>query len=63
VDAYHSLEHDGGRDDLVRLQRRMLERFLTQPQRLSQDDVDYLLDKIDQLSLAAAHATASAAAA
>jgi uncharacterized protein (DUF2336 family) len=63
VDAYHSLEHDGGRDDLARFQRRMLERFLTQPHGLSRDDVDYLLDKIDQLSLVAAHPTAPAAAA
>jgi hypothetical protein len=28
----------------------MLQRFLTQPQAASREDVDYLLDKMDQLS-------------
>jgi len=51
VDAYHSLEFDGGPDDKARFQRHMLERFLTQPNAVSRDDVDYLLDKIDRLSL------------
>jgi len=50
VDAYHALEFDGGPHDLARFQRRMLERFLTQPVAISRDDVDYLLDKIDQLA-------------
>jgi uncharacterized protein (DUF2336 family) len=62
VDAYHSMDFDGRPDDLARFQRRMLERFLTQPIAISRDDVDYLLDKIDQLAApadldeAAAHA-------
>jgi len=59
VDAYHSLEYEGGADELGRFQRRMLERFLTQPQSVSREDLDYLLDKIDQLApepLAAAEA-------
>jgi uncharacterized protein (DUF2336 family) len=51
VDAYHAMEFDGGADDLPRFQRRMLERFLTQPVAISRDDVDWLLDKIDQLTL------------
>ena len=50
VDAYHAMEFDGGADDLPRFQRRMLERFLTQPVAISRDDVDWLLDKIDRLT-------------
>jgi len=50
VDAFHSLEFEGDANDLQRFQRRLLERFLTQPQPASRDDVDYLLDKVDQLS-------------
>jgi len=53
IDAYHSMEFDGGPGDLARFQRRMLERFLSQPVAISRDDVDWLLDKIDQLSLPA----------
>ena len=30
----------------------MLQRFLTQPQTAAREDVDYLLDKMDQLSAA-----------
>ena len=48
VDAYHSIESD--QEDLARFQRRLLQRFLSQPQAMSRDDVDYLLDAIDQLS-------------
>ena len=51
TEAYHSLEFDGGPDDMARFQRHMLERFLTQPNAVSRDDVDYLLDKIDCLSM------------
>jgi uncharacterized protein (DUF2336 family) len=50
VDAYHAMEFDGGPDDLPRFQRRMLQRFLSQPLAISRDDVDWLLDKIDQLT-------------
>lgn len=53
VDAYHSMEFDGREGDLARFQRRMLERFLSQPVAISRDDVDWLLDKIDQLSVPA----------
>jgi uncharacterized protein (DUF2336 family) len=58
VDTYHSLDFDGGADDRPRFQRRMLERFLTQNPVASRDDVDYLLDKIDQLAIDAAPALA-----
>jgi hypothetical protein len=50
VDAYHATEFDGGPDGLPRFQRRMLERFLSQPVAISREDVDWLLDKIDQLT-------------
>lgn len=50
VDTYHSMEYDGGARDLERFQAHMLQRFLTQPQAAARDDVDYLLDKMDQLS-------------
>lgn len=53
VDTYHSVEFDGGQRDVERFQERMLQRFLTQPQAASREDVDYLLDKMDQLSRAA----------
>ncbi|HVN02121.1 MAG TPA: DUF2336 domain-containing protein [Caulobacteraceae bacterium] len=50
VDAFHSVEFDGEPGDLARFQRRMLERFLSQPQAMSKDDVDYLIDKMDRLA-------------
>lgn len=50
VDTFHSMEFDGGARDLERFQQQMLERFLTQPQSASRDDVDYLLDKLDQVA-------------
>ena len=60
VDTFHTVELDGGPDDLQRFQRRMLQRFLSRPQSISHDDVDYLLDKIDQLSVEAARGNADA---
>ncbi len=50
VDAFHSVDFDGAEHDRPRFQRRMLERFLTQPLPTSKDDMDYLLDKLDRLS-------------
>ncbi|WP_269713762.1 DUF2336 domain-containing protein [Caulobacter sp. NIBR2454] len=49
VDAYHSLEIDGDLRDQEHFQRRMLERFLTQPQTPGREDADYLLGKLDRL--------------
>ncbi len=63
VDAFHSMEFDGGRHDFARFQQRMMERFLTQPQPTSREDVDYLLDKIDRLAVEAARGDATQAAA
>jgi uncharacterized protein (DUF2336 family) len=50
VDTWHSMEFDGGLRDKERFQERMLQRFLTQPQATSRDDVDYLLDRMDRIS-------------
>jgi uncharacterized protein (DUF2336 family) len=50
VDAYHGVEAEGRDYDRATFQRRMLERFLTQPHPTSRDDLDYLLEKMDRLS-------------
>ena len=50
VDTFHAMEFDGGHRDVERFQERMLQRFLTQPQAAAREDVDYLLDKMDQVS-------------
>ncbi len=50
VDTFHSMEFDGGAKDQERFQERMLQRFLTQPQSTSREDVDYLLEKMDRVS-------------
>jgi len=50
VDTFHSMEFDGGARDRERFQERMLQRFLTQPQAASREDVDYLVDKMDRVS-------------
>ncbi|MEJ0065555.1 MAG: DUF2336 domain-containing protein [Caulobacteraceae bacterium] len=63
VDAFHSLDFDGEHGDIARFQRRMLERFLSQPQSMSREDVDYLLDKMDRLSTADAGVTGASQAA
>ncbi len=48
VDAFHSMEFDGGPRDQQRFQERMLERFLTQATPTPREDLDYLLEKMDQ---------------
>lgn len=50
VDTWHSMEFDGGLRDRERFQERMLQRFLTQPQSVARDDVDYLIDKMDRIT-------------
>jgi uncharacterized protein (DUF2336 family) len=52
VDTFHTLEFDGGAKDLERFQERMLQRFLTQPQPAAREDVDYLIERMDQVSQA-----------
>ena len=49
VDTYHAMEFDGGARDQERFQERMLQRFLTQPVTPMKEDVDYLLEKMDQI--------------
>jgi hypothetical protein len=40
---------DGGAHDQERFQERMLQRFLTQPQSVAREDVDYLLDRMGRM--------------
>jgi uncharacterized protein (DUF2336 family) len=47
VDTFHSMEFDGGAKDQERFQERMLQRFMTQPEQASREDVDYLLARMD----------------
>lgn len=53
IDTYHALEREGGLSDRERFQERMLERFLSQPQPATREDMDYLLDKLDRVRLEA----------
>ncbi len=48
VDTFQSMEFDGGPKDRERFQERMLQRFLTQPEQVAREDVDYLLGRLDQ---------------
>jgi len=50
VDAFHSMEFDGGLRDRERFQERMLQRFLTQARSVCREDMDYLLDKVDRIA-------------
>ena len=50
VDTYHSVEFDGGPRDKERFQEKMLQRFLTQPELAAREDVEYLLERMDQVS-------------
>jgi len=52
VDTYHSMEFDGGARDRERFQQAMLQRFLTTAQPTAREDVDYLVDKMDELAQA-----------
>ncbi|MCK5912101.1 MAG: pole-localized protein SpbR [Caulobacter sp.] len=48
VDAFHSLEFDGGDQDRERFQEHMIQRFLTSSHAASRDDTDYLLERMDR---------------
>lgn len=52
VDTFHSMEFDGGSKDQDRFQERMLQRFMTQPEQASREDVDYLLGRMDRTTRA-----------
>jgi uncharacterized protein (DUF2336 family) len=60
VDTFHSMEFDGGARDRERFQERMLQRFLSQPSQAAREDVDYLLDKMDRLSVESRQGAVSA---
>jgi len=50
VDSYHALHLEGGDLDLPRFQERLMQRFLTQNEGGSSEDVDYLLARLDSLA-------------
>jgi uncharacterized protein (DUF2336 family) len=50
VDTFHSVEFDGGAQDRARFQEKLLQRFLSQPLPAAREDVDYLLDRMDQVT-------------
>jgi uncharacterized protein (DUF2336 family) len=49
VDTFHVLQAEGGMRDVAQFQERMLQRFLTQPATAAKDDLDYLIERMDQL--------------
>ena len=50
IDTFHAMNADGSARDKERFQERMLQRFLTQPQQVPREDVDYLLEKMDRMA-------------
>lgn len=50
VDTYHSMEFEGGARDRERFQQTMLQRFLTTAQPAAREDVDYLVERMDEIS-------------
>ena len=60
VDTFHTMEFDGGARDQERFQERMLQRFMTQPEQASREDVDYLLTRMDRATAAPRAATPAA---
>jgi uncharacterized protein (DUF2336 family) len=62
VDTFHALEAEGVNADRARFQEKMLQRFLTQPKSGAREDVDYMLEKMDRLSLEARQSADVAAA-
>ena len=47
IDVLHETEFDGSSEDRMRFRKRMIERVLTRFQSIPQDDLDYLLEKLD----------------
>jgi uncharacterized protein (DUF2336 family) len=47
IDVLHETEFDGSVEDRIRFRKRMIERVLTRFQSIPQDDLDYLLEKLD----------------
>lgn len=54
VDAYRSLQFDGGHRDRERFQERMIQRFLTAQPYAAKDDIAYLLERLDRAAMGAA---------
>lgn len=48
VDAFHSLDFDGGMHDRARFQEHMIQRFLTSSHIASREDSEYLLERMDR---------------
>ena len=61
VDTFHTLTFDGNPGDRERFQDQMLQRFLTQPQSASREDIDYLLDRLGRRAAFEAPAMARSA--
>jgi uncharacterized protein (DUF2336 family) len=51
VDTYHSMEFEGGARDRERFQQTMLQRFLTAAGPAGREDVDYLMERMDEITL------------
>jgi uncharacterized protein (DUF2336 family) len=47
IDVLHETEFDGSKEDRTRFRKRMIERVLTRFQSIPQDDLEYLLEKLD----------------
>jgi uncharacterized protein (DUF2336 family) len=47
IDVLHETEFDGSEEDRMRFRKRMIERVLTRFQSIPQDDLNYLLEKLD----------------
>ncbi len=50
LDTFHAMAEDGKALDPATFQARLLERFLTQAHGAPREDLDYLLDRLDQLN-------------
>jgi len=59
VDAYRSLQFDGGQQDRARFQERMVQRFLTAQAYAPREDLNYLLERLDRAGDAYAQANAA----
>ena len=56
VDTYRSVELEGGLHDRDKFRERVVQRFLTQHQGASREDLEYLLERLDQATGPAAQA-------
>ncbi|HEX8569368.1 MAG TPA: DUF2336 domain-containing protein [Caulobacteraceae bacterium] len=61
VDTYKAVELEGGTHDRDRFREDVIQRFLTQHQGATRDELEYLLERLDQATAAAPQPQASAA--